>query len=69
MSRFINSDVTLEEVTKIYIHRGKAIAFDTTLYHIRGENIERSKTLSDILHKLTEQVLDGTATVPVHIEE
>ena len=68
MSRF-NPTVTPEEVTRVYINRGKAVAFDTTLYHIRGENAGRSKAFDNILRNLTKQVAAGTQTVPVTIEE
>jgi hypothetical protein len=69
MSRRFDPIVTLEEVTKVYINRGKAVAFDTTLYHIRGENVGRSKAFNIILKDLTRQIKEGTIEVPVHTEE
>jgi hypothetical protein len=69
MSRRFDPTVTLEDVTKVYINRGKAIAFDTTLYHVRGENVGRSKAFYNILKDLTRQVEEGTITVPVQMEE
>jgi hypothetical protein len=69
MSREFDPTITLEEVIKVYINRGKAVAFDTTLYHIRGENVGRSKAFHNILRDLTRQIKEGTITVPVKIEE
>lgn len=69
MSRRFDPTVTLEEVTKVYINRGKAVAFDTTLYHIRGENVGRSKAFYNILKDLTRQAKEGTINIPVQIEE
>jgi hypothetical protein len=69
MSRRFDPIVTLEEVTKVYINRGKAVAFDTILYHIRGENVGRNKAMNNLLRELTDQVADGTATIPVQTEE
>lgn len=69
MIRPFDPIVTPEEITKVYIHCDRAVAFDTTLYHIRGENVGRSKVFYNILRDLTIQIKDGTLTVPTEMEE
>ncbi len=56
--------VTIDGITKVYEVSGKIIAFDTDIFHIRLENIGRSKSLDAILRKLTDQLTSGTLTIP-----
>jgi hypothetical protein len=60
--------ITIDEVTKVYENGGKIVAFDTDIFHIRIDNIGRSKSLDAIIRRLTDQLAAGSLTVPAVTE-
>ena len=66
-ARFDN--IPESEVTKIYVKDNEVTAFDTQLFHIRLENMARSKVIDSLMKKLNNQRLDGTLQITCESED
>ncbi len=57
--------IDFEEITKVYEKDGIVVAFDTDIFHIRKDNIGRSKSMDFLMRKLENQLREGTIALPV----